>query len=235
MPTLALIATAALGLGLLLGWLLTRATSATALATATARQDSLAQNLATSAQDVTALRTELTSAQQQCERLQVTLEKERELTAANLNIIQQAQTTLHESFIAASQKALQSNNTHFLDLAKATLGEFQQVARGDLEQRQKSIDELVKPVREGLTKVETLLQTVDRERAASHATLQENLRSIAETHQQLAGNTQSLVQALRAPQGRGRWGEMQLRRVVELAGMVEHCDFVEQRDRKSVV
>ena len=148
--------------------------------------------------------------------------------AARQKDMAQLETKFRETFATLSQRALQMNGESFLTLAKATLGEFQQAAKTDLEHRQESIEEMVKPVREGLNKVETVLQTVDRQRAESHATLQETLRMIAEAHRQLAGNTQSLVQALRAPQGRGRWGEMQLRRVVELAGMQEHCDFQEQ-------
>lgn len=162
------------------------------------------------------------------ERLRTLLETEREAAAAQQTQMDQLERRFVDAFAALSQQALRSSGESFLTLAKATLGEFQQAARTDLEQRRQSIDALVKPVRDELAKVEAALQTVDRQRAESHATLQEHLRQIAEVHQQLSTNTQSLVQALRAPQGRGQWGEMQLRRVVELAGMQAHCDFQEQ-------
>lgn len=165
---------------------------------------------------------------QERERLRTLLEKEREGAATQATQMEQLERRFVDTFAALSQQALKNSGESFLTLARATLGEFHQVARTDLEQRQQSIDALVKPVRDELAKVEVALQTVDRQRAESHATLQENLRQIAEVHQQLSNNTQSLVQALRAPQGRGQWGEMQLRRVVELAGMQEHCDFQEQ-------
>lgn len=161
--------------------------------------------------------------------LKATLEKEQEATAAKLVVLQEAETRLRDAFAVASRDALTANSSTFLELAKTALGEFQQVARSDFESRQKSVDEIVKPVQEGLVKVTDALQAFDKQRAESHSTLQEQLRSLAITHGDLATNTQNLVQALRAPQGRGRWGEMQLRRVVELAGMVEHCDFREQQ------
>ena len=133
------------------------------------------------------------------DRLTTILDKERETAATHNVLLEHAELKLREAFAVTSQQALKANSESFLDLAKALLGELQQAATGDLDQRQKSIDDLVKPVQEGLAKVEIVLQTVDRQRAESHATLQETLRQIVEAHQQLSGNTQSLVQALRAP------------------------------------
>jgi DNA recombination protein RmuC len=138
-------------------------------------------------------------------------------------------TSSRDALARVSDRALQANSDAFLTLARTALREFQQTARQDLETRQRSIDELMAPVRESLTRVETTLQTVDRQRAESHAALHEHLRQLAHAHHQLSSSTERLVGALRAPQARGRWGELQLRRVVELAGMLEHCDFVEQR------
>ena len=135
---------------------------------------------------------------------------------------------LRETFAALSAQALQANNQAFLDLAKTALGEHQQMARADLDARRLSIDQLVKPVHEGLQRVDEKLQQLDKERTISHAALHEHLRLMGESQHQLADETATLVRALRAPQARGQWGEMQLRRVVELAGMLEHCDFVEQ-------
>lgn len=137
-------------------------------------------------------------------------------------------TALRESFTAISAEALRANGEQFLALARGALAEQQQLSAGDLARRQQSVDEMVRPVREGLARVSEQLAAFDRERAAGTAALREHLALMHLSQQQLAAETRSLVQALRAPQGRGRWGELQLRRVVELAGMVEHCDFVTQ-------
>ncbi|MBA2293319.1 MAG: DNA recombination protein RmuC [Gemmatimonadales bacterium] len=139
-----------------------------------------------------------------------------------------ADTRLRESFTAIAADALRANNDQFLTVARASMGEFQQGARSELDARAQAIDHLVRPMHEGLARVDARLQAFDRDRAAGAASLQEHLRSMAVAQQQLTGETQQLVRALRAPQGRGQWGELQLRRVVELAGMQEHCDFSEQ-------
>ena len=175
------------------------------------------------------LRAELASAQQERERLAATLEAEREATLEKLAALEEAEGRLRDAFGALSHQALQANNQAFMDLAKAAFGELQLSAKADLEARQVGIDQLVKPIQEGLVQVDAKLQAFDRDRAASHATLQEHLRLMAEAQQLLTGETHALVAALRSPQARGQWGEMQLKRVVELAGMQENCDFVEQQ------
>lgn len=167
-------------------------------------------------------------AEQERERLEATLDAERTATGEKLALFERAEQQFREAFSALSQQALAANNQVFLDLARTSLGEFQQAARTDLESRQQSIDQLVKPVHEGLQRVGEKLHVIDKERAASHAAIDQTLKFMAEGQQRLAGETETLVRALRAPQVRGQWGEMQLKRVVELAGMVEHCDFVEQ-------
>ena len=213
------------------GWLMGRARTAGIQVMLGERDKEIARltrDLGERQREIVTLRDELSAVQRNEERVTTLLAKEREMATSQIAQREQMEGKFRDAFAAQSQQALQMNGESFLTLAKATLSEFQQVAKLELEARQQSIDELVKPVRDGLTKVEATLQTVDRQRAESHASLQRHLRLIAEAHQQLAGNTQSLVHALRAPQGRGRWGEMQLRRVVELAGMQEHCDFREQ-------
>ncbi len=136
--------------------------------------------------------------------------------------------SLRDTFAAASARALQGNSQVFLELANARLSELHRTARLELEQREAAIGAMVKPVEESLRQVDARLQALDRERAATHAAIQEHLRGVIEAQARLAGETESLVNALRRPQVRGQWGEMQLRRVVELAGMQEHCDFEEQ-------
>jgi len=132
------------------------------------------------------------------------------------------------AFRALSADALARNNQAFLDLAKSTLAQTQQAARGDLEMRQQAIVELVSPVRASLEKVESQIQELERARAGAYAALHEQVRGLVETEQQLRSETGKLVTALRTPMARGRWGEIQLRRVVEMAGMLDHCDFVTQ-------
>ncbi|MGH7594100.1 MAG: DNA recombination protein RmuC [Gemmatimonadales bacterium] len=175
------------------------------------------------------LRERLTESEGARERLAATIESERRVSEECLEAFAKAEAALREAFTALSFQALQANNLAFLELAKASMGEFQQAAKSDLDARQHSIDQLVKPMQEGLQRVDEKLQAFDKERAVSAASLQEHLRSMAEAQQHLTGETQMLVRALRAPQVRGQWGELQLRRVVELAGMQEHCDFVEQQ------
>jgi DNA recombination protein RmuC len=132
------------------------------------------------------------------------------------------------AFRALSSDALARNNQAFLELAKATLAQTQQAARGDLELRQQAISELVTPVRASLDKVDSKIQELEKARAGAYAGLQEQVRSLIETETQLRTETGRLVTALRSPGVRGNWGEMQLRRVVEMAGMLDHCDFITQ-------
>jgi DNA recombination protein RmuC len=139
------------------------------------------------------------------------------------------QTQLKQAFQALSADALRSNNQSFLDLARANLGEFQQAATGELELRRQAIESLVVPIQESLKQVDGKLAEVERERIGAYAALQEQVKAMSLTQQQLQSETGNLVKALRNPTVRGRWGEIQLKRVVEMAGMVDHCDFDEQQ------
>ena len=131
-------------------------------------------------------------------------------------------------FRGLSAEALQHNNQSFLHLAKSTLEKFQEGARTDLEIRQRSIHELVRPLGESLNKVDTKIQELEKSRITAYSTLTEQIKTLSSGQIKLEQETSNLVKALRAPTVRGRWGEIQLRRVVEIAGMVEYCDFVEQ-------
>ncbi len=150
------------------------------------------------------------------------------LLEENLNFAKKTHEELKEAFKALSHDALEKNNQTFLDLAKTSLEKFQERAKGDLEKRQQSIDQLVKPVKETLGKLDEGLQKLEKERKGDHASLKMQVQSLMEAKKELSQETANLVKALRTPIARGRWGEIQLRRVVEMAGMLNHCDFYEQ-------
>ena len=164
----------------------------------------------------------------QLEGLRTELRKEREASQEKLATLEQAREQLSQAFSALSAQALKSNNQSFLELAQQTLAKFQEVARGDLDKRQQAIEQVVKPVRESLDKFDARVQELEKSRVGAYESLSQQVRSLAETQTQLRSETANLVKALRQPAVRGRWGEMQLRRVVEMAGMLKHCDFVEQ-------
>jgi DNA recombination protein RmuC len=156
------------------------------------------------------------------------LEAERTSATEKLGVIDKAQEELTNVFRALSGQALQTNNQMFLDLAAQTLGRFQQDAKGDLERRQQAIQELVAPVKLSLDKLDGRIHDIERLREGAYQALTTQVRSLAEGQVDLRRETLTLVKALRQPVARGRWGELQLRKVVEMAGMVEYCDFVEQ-------
>jgi DNA recombination protein RmuC len=135
---------------------------------------------------------------------------------------------VRDSFAALSQQALTQASASFLDLASATLGRQSAVAAGDLDLRRQAVDEVVGPLREQLAAVTRTLGQLEANRQGAYAGLTEQVRGLSDAQHQLRTETSALTTALRAPSVRGRWGELQLRRVVELAGMVEHCDFDEQ-------
>jgi DNA recombination protein RmuC len=156
------------------------------------------------------------------------LESERRHAQERFAFSQESKRQLEESFQAMSAQALRQNNQSFLDLAKTTLDCYQQGAKDELEARRQGIDDLVKPLKESLQNVDCKIQDLELSRMNAYATLLEQVRSLGAGQLNLHQQTQNLVNALRTPSVRGRWGEIQLKRVVEIAGMLEHCDFVQQ-------
>jgi len=160
--------------------------------------------------------------------LQTRLEEERKANQEKITLINNAETKLADAFKALSADALRNNNQSFLDLAKQNLEAFQQNAKGELERRQSAIGDLIKPLKESLEKVDGKIGELEKNRVGAYSELREQVKNLAQSHLQLQSETGNLVKALRVPHVRGRWGEIQLRRVVELAGMLQYCDFVEQ-------
>src|SRR5262249_17352973 len=161
--------------------------------------------------------------------LEATLVYERKANEEKLVLLDQAADGLTDAFRALSADALKSNNQAFLELAKTSLEKFHSQAQGDLELRQQAVEKLVAPIEESLRKVDSQIQKIENTRSQAYGDLTAQVRSLMLTQEKLQTETGNLVKALRQPSVRGRWGEIQLKRVVEMAGMLDHCDFYEQR------
>lgn len=144
-------------------------------------------------------------------------------------LLDQARERLLDTFKSLSAEALHHNNRSFLELAATSLQKYQEGARSDLENRHKAIQSLVNPLVDSLREVDRKVQLIEKERTHAYSSLMEQVGLMSRTQAQLYSETANLVNALRRPEVRGRWGEIQLRRVVEIAGMVNHCDFIEQQ------
>jgi len=171
------------------------------------------------------LREERTRALTEIARLQTTIEKERQAAAEKMRLLDQARAQLSDAFKALSAEALQNNNASFVHLAQATFEKLQEAARGDLDRRQQAIGDLVLPLKESLHKVDEKIREMEATRAVAYSTLSEHLKTLTTAQGSLERETAKLVGALRSSSTRGRWGEIQLQRVVEMAGMTAHCDF----------
>jgi DNA recombination protein RmuC len=140
----------------------------------------------------------------------------------------EAQGQMSHSFRSLSAEALRENNRSFLELAKNTLAQATAGSQTDLEKRQQAVASLVQPLRESLAAVDLKIAEMEKSRVGAYESLRSVVGGLEESQRALQKETGNLVRALQSPVVRGRWGEIQLRRVVELAGMLEHCDFVEQ-------
>jgi len=161
-------------------------------------------------------------------RAEAALAAERAGAAERQAAWEESRRQLTGEFASLSAKALEHNTTQFLELADARLQATRQEATGELEQRRQAIEQLLTPLRDQLGRYEQGLRLLELERQKAYTGLSEAVLHLSESQERLQAETRNLVTALRAPATRGRWGEMQLRRVVEMAGMLEHCDFDEQ-------
>lgn len=154
------------------------------------------------------------------------LEKKTDLE--KISLLEEMQKKLSDSFKALSYDALKENNKSFLELAAAKFDNLQEVSKSDLSLRKQAIDELVKPLKDSLEKINVRMHEIEKERTHAYSSLTEQVKSLMLSQNQLREETSNLVKALRMPNVRGRWGEIQLKRVVEMAGMIEYCDFNQQ-------
>jgi len=157
------------------------------------------------------------------------LENEKRAGTEKLKLLGSAKEDLKAAFEALAASALSNNNTAFLTLATTQMQGFRKEAETDLDARKKAVEALISPIRDSLNNVDTQLGHLETERGKAYSELKTQVESLASTQLELRDETGKLVVALRSPSVRGRWGEIQLKRVVELAGMVPYCDFVEQQ------
>lgn len=175
------------------------------------------------------LETALKEKEEECHSLSTDFK----IAEEKLSMLKEAEEQLKNAFKALSSEALEKNNRSFLDLAKVSLEKFQEGAKGDLEKRQIAIKELLNPMKDSLQKLDQEIRQIEKERKGDQESLKVQIQSLFENEKVLKQETSNLVKALRSPLARGRWGEIQLRRVVELAGMLNHCDFFEQQQEIS--
>jgi DNA recombination protein RmuC len=204
-----------------------RATEAR-LAEAATRGQSLAAEAEALRAELAADRLRLYTAEQDVARLHVELDHERRAGEERKVDLEQMRERLSGEFAKLSIEALHQNNTQFLELAESRLKESRQEADGELARRQEAFEQLLKPLGVQLGRYEEGVQRLEVERQRAYTSLTEQMERLSTSHDSLQRETRNLVTALRSPQTRGRWGEIQLRRVVEMAGMIEHCDFDEQ-------
>ncbi|MCW9025339.1 MAG: DNA recombination protein RmuC, partial [Gammaproteobacteria bacterium] len=171
----------------------------------------------------TSLELERKSAQEKIETLQQTHQKMQEQTRQQLS----------ETFGSLSSQALKHNSEEFLKLAHENLKQFQTQAQANLSEKEKAFEHLINPIKETLEKTDQQIQSMEKERREAHGALHKHLETLTESQASLKNETRNLVNALRRPEVRGQWGEMTLKRLAELAGMVEHCDFYEQESIKT--
>ena len=167
------------------------------------------------------------------QELTMTLRLERQSNEQLDELLDQARYQLADTFSQLSTDALNRNNEQFLQLAEENLKRHQSEAKAELNTREQAIEQLVKPISDALNKTSAQINTIEKERKESYGQLYTTIKHLNEGQQNLKQETQNLVQALRRPEVRGQWGEMTLRRLAELSGMVAHCDFFEQTSQKT--
>ena len=175
----------------------------------------------------------LVSLREENATLTTKLDGERRTAEEKFVTLQQARQELGNTFSALSAQALKHNSDEFLKLAQENLKHYQTHAQNELGNKHKAIEDLLKPVKEALHKTEQQIHSMEKERKEAYGSITQHLESMTQTQQLLQSETRNLVQALRRPEVRGQWGEITLKRLAELAGMIEHCDFYPQEQSKT--
>jgi DNA recombination protein RmuC len=173
----------------------------------------------------------LQEALRKVERLEIEKQGEEKLNEERLQMLDDSRDQFYNAFSALSHKALQDNNAQFLQLANETLSRFHSTAQSDLDMRKQAVSNLIEPIKKALDETREQVKVIEKERQESFGALGNQLKTMAKDQTQLQLETRKLVTALRRPEVRGQWGEISLKRIAELAGMVEYCDFVEQTHR----
>ena len=210
--------------GALLAWLALRS-----------RPVAVQSQLTLALKDLTATRVQLATQQESNAALREeiggirqALELEREASKDRQQLLNQATSQLREVFSSLAGDVLKKSNESFLELARTKLEGLQNLAERDLTARQKAVEQMVAPIHDSLGKVDAKIQQIEKDRSQAYGSLTAQVQSLIGTQRELQIETGNLTRALRAPSVRGRWGEIQLRRVVEIAGMLPYCDFAEQ-------
>ncbi|TCK18061.1 DNA recombination protein RmuC [Thiogranum longum] len=161
-------------------------------------------------------------------RVTAQLESERRVMEEKLRSFETARTQLEDSFKALAGDIMKSSSSEFLKLAETRFRALHEQSSNEFDKREKAVENLVKPIRETLDKTDQQIRKMEEERQKSFGALNQHLEFMKSAHDQLQNETRNLVKALKRPEVRGQWGELTLKRLAELAGMVEHCDFKQQ-------
>lgn len=214
-------------------WWLTRAISLRRLAVLEAELGRIRELLAAREAELSGSQGRMNTLLLEQVKLEERLRYDQKVHDERLAAVKDAQAQIGDAFKGLSQEALQRNNELFLTLAQERFAHLSQAAAADLGAREKAVAHLVEPVLERLSQVDKLMAQMEMKRESAYQSLTDQVKSLIESHLPLLHKeTANLVKALRQPAARGRWGELQLRRVVEMAGMLDHCDFVEQAHRE---
>ncbi len=225
-------------IGIFIGWAVTRlraarplADQAARLAVAESRLERLSvmeSELQSKETEIDTLSERITDLVSQRVELSTRLEQEQVAAEEKITLLKNLRTNLTDTYQALAAEALRENSRSFLDLAGETFSKHMDVAEKDLEMRGDAVKEVVRPMQEALSKYEEQMHQMELSRKGAYVGLKGHLDSLVQSQTALQKETGKLAQAMRVPNVRGRWGEMTLKRAVELAGMAEHCDFTEQ-------
>ncbi|MBU4186320.1 MAG: DNA recombination protein RmuC [Proteobacteria bacterium] len=193
------------------------------------QMEALKKALEERAQEINSLNSTITELKEHQAKLETIIDKERIAVKEKIEMLEDIRNNMVDTYKAISASALRENNQTFLDLAKTTLSKYMEVAKSDFNMRSKEVKDIVIPVRDALDRYDQHIQAMERSREKAYGGLSQQVYSLMETQQTLQKETGNLVKALRVPHVRGRWGEITLKRVAELAGMQNRCDFFEQQ------